>query len=284
MDKLFGVILVTSLVGILGTGFGGFLTVAVNHFSKKLIGLLQGFACGVTLGTVCFHFIPEAIHSEGDHSHSSLWAVVLFLALGYAAVLLLDRFISKKMHHSHDHHGHAPHAHSHHSHEVLECSKCAENESKKLVVAGMVMVCSVALHNLPVGMVLGASALGGSEFIPAATLATAIAVMLHNLPEGMATAVPLVSGGMKKSHALLAVAACGFATVIGGVIGYEIGTINPIALTVMLSFAAGAMLYVIFNELLPEAMSGCREKPLAASIVLGLAVSLLIVFGGGHAH
>ena len=271
MNKLIGIILITALTGIVGAGLGGCLTILVKRESKKLIGILQGFAAGTTIGTVCFHFISEAMHSEGDHDHSSALPVILCLILGYAAIFLLDLFICKRMHHSHG------------DHSILECGHC-ESDHKKLIVAGFVMTGSIALHNLPVGMVIGTSSLGGSEFITTAALTTAFAVAIHNIPEGMAAAVPFVSGGMKKSHALLITASCGITTVIGGVIGYEIGNVSPTALTVMLSLAAGAMLYVVFCELIPESLLNCRPKAMATALVLGLTLSMLIVFGGGHAH
>ena len=271
MDKLFGVIIATALAGIVASALGGFLTVVVKRDSKRMIGLLLGFAGGITLGTVCFHFISEAIHSEGGHEHLSIFTVILCLILGYAAVFLLDTAITKKAHHSHGDHSHT------------DCHFC-DSDPHKLIVAGLVMAGSIALHNLPVGMIIGASALGGSGFIPSAVMTTALAVALHNIPESMAATVPFVSGGMKKSYALLIVSSCGIPTVIGGIIGYEIGTFSPTALTVMLSLAAGAMLYVIFCELIPEALCNCRPKAVATAILVGLALSMIIVFGGGHAH
>ena len=241
------------------------------HESKKLIGILQGFASGTTLGTVCFHFISEALHSDGDHEHSSVVSVVFFLLLGYAAVFLIDLIISRKTHHDH--------------HEICHChcEHCG-GDSKKLVIAGFVMVCSIALHNLPIGMIIGTSSLGTGDFITVAALSTALAVTLHNIPEGMAAAVPFISGGMKSLPAILITASCGVTTVIGGIIGYEIGNISTAAFNVMLSLAAGAMLYVIFSELIPEALQNCKPKTMTVALMLGLMLSILMVFGGSHAH
>ena len=271
MNKLLGVILITAIAGIAGTALGGCLTLFIRQSSKKAIGILEGFASGITLGTVCFHFISEAMHTEGGHEHSSAYAVILFLTVGYAAVFILDLIITKKMHHDHG------------AHSGCGCEHC-DSDRHKLIVAGIIMVCSVALHNLPVGMVIGTSSHVGKEFITTAAMTTAFAIMIHNIPEGMATAVPFISGGIKKPVAILISSSAGVTTVIGGIIGYEIGTVSPTALTVMLSLAAGAMLFVIFNELIPSALSNCRPRAMALSLLIGLAVSMLIVFGGGHAH
>ena len=271
MNKLLGVILLTVLAGIIGTAGGGCITLFIKQSSKKAIGILEGFASGITLGTVCFHFISEAMHTDGGHEHSNAFAVIFCLILGYAVVFLFDLIISKRLHH--DHGSHSGHA----------CRHC-EGDRKSLIMAGVVMVFSVALHNIPVGMIIGTSSHVGKEFITTAALTTAFALIIHNIPEGMAIAVPFVSGGVKKPFAILITAAAGASTVIGGITGYELGTVSPMALTTMLALAAGAMLFVIFNELIPEALSNCRPRAVSLSIILGLAVSMVIVFGGTHAH
>ena len=77
----------------------------------------------------------------------------------------------------------------------------------------------------------------------------------HNVPEGMAVAVPLVSGGMGRARAALATAATGLPTVLGAALGYSLGTMGPVMLAAAMSFASGAMLYVVVEELVPQAHS-----------------------------
>ena len=271
MDKIFGVILITALAGIVGTGLGGILTFTVKRDSSKIVGILMAFASGITLGTVCFHFISEAIHSGEGHDHASILTVTLGISIGYVAVLLLDNLITKRLHKGH-------HDHSH-----FECD-CCDNDTHKLTVAGAIMAFSVALHNLPVGMVIGASSLSGAGFIPSATLTTALAIAMHNIPEGMTVTVPFLTSGMKKSKALAITSLCGITTVIGGVIGYTVGTFSPLTLTVVLSLAAGAMLYVTFSELIPEAIAHCHPRVASVAMLAGMIVSMLIAFSGGHGH
>ena len=107
---------------------------------------------------------------------------------------------------------------------------------------------------------------------------------MHNIPEGMAVTVPFLTSGMKRSRALILTSLCGITTVIGGVIGYTVGTFSPLTLTVVLSLSAGAMLYVTFSELIPEAIDHCHPRVASAAMLAGLILSLIIAFGGGHGH
>ena len=105
----------------------------------------------------------------------------------------------------------------------------------------------------------------------------AIVIGLHNIPEGMAVSVPLVSGGMGKVKAVLLTALSGLPTVFGALIGYAIGGINEIMLVISLGFASGAMLYVVFGELLPESILMWKSKLPALSVFIGVLVGFLLV-------
>lgn len=106
----------------------------------------------------------------------------------------------------------------------------------------------------------------------------AIIIGLHNIPEGMAVAVPLAAGGMHKAKAVAITALSGAPTIIGAVIGYYTGSIGDVALALSLSFASGAMLYVVFGELLPESILMWRSKLPAFAVMVGLLIGLLIIF------
>ena len=109
-------------------------------------------------------------------------------------------------------------------------------------------------------------------------LTMAIVIGLHNVPEGMAVAVPLISGGMKKWKSVLITAFTGFPTILGAVLGYVLGAMGPTALAVSLSFASGAMLYVVFGELLPESILMWKSKLPAAATIVGILTGVLIIF------
>ena len=105
-----------------------------------------------------------------------------------------------------------------------------------------------------------------------------LAVTLHNIPEGMAVAVPLISGGMSRTKAVLLTAVTGAPTVIGALLGFWVGMLSPLALSLSLSFASGAMLYVVLGELLPEGILMWRSKMPATAALVGILVGLLLIY------
>ena len=94
----------------------------------------------------------------------------------------------------------------------------------------------------------------------------------------MAVAVPLISGGMSKVRSVGITALSGAPTILGAILGFLIGTISPTALVLSLSFASGAMLYVVFGELLPESILMWRSKLPATMVIRGMLVGLIIIY------
>jgi ZIP family zinc transporter len=147
-----------------------------------------------------------------------------------------------------------------------------------LFVAGVVMASAIALHNIPEGMTVGASYAGNNGVMGKAALALGILIGLHNIPEGMAVSVPLISGGMGRGKAVLVTASSGVPTMIGALLGYMLGEIGPLGLTLSLGFASGAMLYVVFGEILPQAILMYHSKLPAFSAIAGMLAGLIIIF------
>ena len=106
----------------------------------------------------------------------------------------------------------------------------------------------------------------------------AAVIGLHNVPEGMALAVPLRSGGTGRRKTVMTAAAAGAPTVLGALLGYFLGTLGPGSLSLALSGASGAMLYVVFGELLPESAELWRSRAPALAVVLGMILGMLIVY------
>ena len=147
-----------------------------------------------------------------------------------------------------------------------------------LFVAGMVMACAIALHNVPEGMTIGASYASNNGVMGSSALILAVLIGLHNIPEGMAVSVPLISGGMGKAKAVFMTALSGVPTIIGALLGFLIGEIGAMGLALSLGFASGAMLYVVFGEILPQAILMYHSKLPAFSTIVGILVGLFIIY------
>ena len=111
-----------------------------------------------------------------------------------------------------------------------------------------------------------------------------LGIFLHNLPEGMSIAIPLLHDGSKTVNAIAVAALSGLPTVAGALAGYLVGNQAPAALAAALALAGGAMLYVVFFELLPEAAVQWKSRWAVLATVVGFALGVLLIFGHGHQH
>ena len=127
-------------------------------------------------------------------------------------------------------------------------------------------------------MTIGASYASNPGVMGSAALVLAILIGLHNIPEGMAVSVPLISGGMNKAKAVLVTALSGAPTIIGALLGYLLGDIGSLGLALSLGFASGAMLYVVFGEILPQSILMYHSKLPAFSTIIGMLVGLFIIY------
>jgi ZIP family zinc transporter len=127
-------------------------------------------------------------------------------------------------------------------------------------------------------MTIGASYASNDGVMGSAAVVLAVLIGLHNIPEGMAVSVPLISGGMHKGKAVLITAATGIPTMLGALLGFWLGEIGPVGLAFSLGFASGAMLYVVFGEILPQAILMYHSKLPAFSAIAGLLVGLFIIY------
>ena len=230
------------------------------------------------ISVVCFDLVVEAIETN-----LGIVTVIGAIALGVTVTFLLNYWIDRKTnpeipHIDEDHPKTADHLNELIHSDHLEHHQSKNDKKLALFVAGIVMACAIALHNIPEGMTIGASYAVGSGAMNSAALVLAILIGLHNIPEGMAVSVPLITGGMNKPKAVLITALSGVPTVLGALIGFALGEIGPLGLTLSLGFASGAMLYVVFGEILPQAILMYHSKLPAFSTIVGMLVGLLIIF------
>ena len=271
-------LITTALAGVGGTGLGGIIGAILQKDSRRTVSLLLSFAGGVMLSVVCFDLVTEAIASN-----MGIWAVVGAIALGVALTYLLNYLIDKKTNPE------VPHVDENHPKtaddldELIHSDHLEQHYARKdgklgLFVAGIVMASAIALHNVPEGMTIGASYASNDGVMGSAALVLAVLIGLHNIPEGMAVSVPLISGGMHKLKAILITASTGIPTILGALLGYVLGEIGPLGLTMSLGFASGAMMYVVFGEILPQSFLMYHSKLPAFSAIVGILAGLLIIF------
>ena len=238
---------------VLGSAFVFFMKGGMNRTVQRI---LTGFAAGVMVAASIWSLIIPAIEQSEHLGKLSFLPAFIGVWVGFLFLLALDHII--------------PHLHL--NSECPEGTPCGLGKSTMLVLA-------VALHNLPEGMAVGVVVAGwltGNESISAAgALALALGIALQNLPEGAIISMPLKSGGMKRSKAF------GYG-VLSGIIE-PIGAIGTILLAeqvaptlpYMLAFAAGAMLYVVVEELIPEMSEG--EHSNVGTVFFAVGFSLMMV-------
>ena len=280
---IWSIIGITALAGMGGTGMGGLVSCLFRKDSSKTVSLLLSFAAGVMTSVVCFDLLSEALHPE--EGSGSVGLVVLGVLVGYVVIALLNAWIDHNTNHevAHIDENHPRTAdsleeltHANHLHEHRK----GRQPRSGLFLAGLVMAAAIALHNVPEGMVIGASFSRTAEemLLNRGGLTMAVVIGLHNIPEGMAVAVPLISGGMPKWRSVVLPALTGFPTVLGALLGFTVGATGPTALSLSLSFASGAMLYVVFGELLPESILMWRSKLPAAATIVGMLTGVVIIY------
>ena len=248
-----------------GTGFTFLMTTLgaamVFLFRKQLNASIQriflGFAAGVMVAASIWSLLIPAIEqSEGMGKLSFLPAFIGFW-VGVLFLLLLDRLI--------------PHLHV--------GSDQAEGPKSRLGRTTM-MVLAVTLHNIPEGMAVGvmyAGFLAGNAQITAASaLVLSLGIAIQNFPEGAIISMPLRAEGMKKARAFWGGVLSGIVEPIGAVLTILAAGIVVPALPYLLSFAAGAMLYVVVEELIPEMSQGQHSNVGTVFFAVGFSVMMVL--------
>lgn len=278
------ILLITALAGMGGTGLGGLTSCLFRRDSSRTVSLLLSFAAGVMMAVVCFDLLADAISPENAGENINILIIVQGVLVGYAVIYVLNTWIDRDTGSETARSGKKRPKTADSLKRLSGGNRGAHGEGPQsrssLFVAGLVMAAAIALHNVPEGMVIGASFArsAGVEMLSRSGLVMAAVIGLHNIPEGMAVAVPLISGGMRKRKAVLLTAATGTPTVLGALVGVYLGTMGPLALALSLSFASGAMLYVVFGELLPESTLMWHSKLPALAAIVGMMIGLLIIY------
>lgn len=226
------------LIPFLGTSFGAACVFFMKHdMSERLSRILTGFAAGVMVAASIWSLLIPAMEQSEEMGKFAFVPAVAGFWGGILFLLLLDHII--------------PHLHRY--------SVSTEGPKSRLQRTTM-MVLAVTLHNIPEGMAVGvvyAGYLAGNAKITvAAAMALSIGIAIQNFPEGAIISMPLRAEGMKVSKAFAGGVLSGVVEPVGAVLTIlAAGYIVP-ALPYLLSFAAGAMIYVVVEELIPEMSQG----------------------------
>lgn len=246
------------VIPFLGTSLGaGCVFFLKNALGDRLQRVLTGFAAGVMVAASVWSLLIPAIAQSAQMGRLSFLPAFLGFWIGILFLLALDHLV--------------PHLHAK--------SNQAEGPKSQLRKTTM-MVLAVTLHNIPEGMAVGvvyAGLLSGSTQITSAgALALSLGIAIQNFPEGAIISMPLRAEGVKKGKAFWGGVLSGIVEPIGAVLTILAARLVVPALPYLLSFAAGAMLYVVVEELIPEMSQGKHSNLGTLSFAVGFSLMMVL--------
>lgn len=234
---------VASLAAGLATGVGSLPVLFTKRVSDRLLDIMLGFSAGVMLAATSFSLIVPAIDLSGP------WIAVLGIVLGALVLHLVDRFI--------------PHFHP---------ALGAEGPSSKMSRVWLFVI-AIAIHNFPEGLAVGVSFGSGDA---AAGIVVAMAIGLQNMPEGLAVSLPLLREGYSRRRSLWYGTLTGLVEPVGGLLGVALVSIFHPILPWALAFAAGAMLFVVSDEIIPESHRKGFEREATFGLIAGFVIMMAL--------
>ena len=253
MNLLIGV-----LIPFIGTTLGASMVFLMkNKVNKRLEKLLLGFAAGVMIAASIWSLLIPSIDMAKDKNIPSYLPAAVGFLVGIVFLLILDSII--------------PHMHL--KEDKPEGIKSNLRKSTMLVLA-------VTLHNIPegmaVGVVLAGSMVGNEMMTIAGAFVLAIGIAIQNFPEGAIISMPLKSEGMSKRKAFLLGMLSGIVEPIAAIITILLTNAVTSVLPYILSFAAGAMMYVVVEELLPESQNGEHSNIGTIGVAFGFVLMMVL--------
>ena len=247
------------LIPLLGTVVGSaFVFFIKKDIPPKLQKIMLGFAAGVMVAASVWSLLIPAMDMSEEMGKMRVMPAVIGLFIGFLFMNMIDRI--------------TPHLHIGTS--QAEGLKSKLSRTSKIALA-------VTIHNLPEGMAVGivlATALEGNspDITLIAAMAVAIGMSIQNVPEGAIVAMPMMSEGNTRIKSFLIGACSGLVEPIGAIITLLIVSIVSPALPYLLAFSAGAMLYVVVEELIPEASQGEHSNIATGGFAGGFALMMLL--------
>ena len=235
----------TSLLGLFfgtfGTTLGGIVGCTFNKVSNKFLSFILSFASGLMMSVICFDLIPESIQL------SNFLISIIGILFGIITMIFCDLLVKNKF------------------------NRNTKLKSNSLLKTGIIISIGLAIHNFPEGLAIGS----GFDVSAKLGIGLAVAICLHDIPEGISMAVPMKNGGMAIWKVLLYVILSGITTGIGALVGAIIGNISQTIIAISLGFAAGAMLYIVSGELIPESNKLYKGRMGAVGNMMGFIVGVI---------
>ena len=235
------------------TSLGSALVFCFKKVNKNISDIILGISAGIMLAASYFSLLNPAIESAKTLSNCAALVVAFGFFLGGLLLFTTDKIFSKLMK-----------------------KKKKKDNSKKIFL----LVSSITIHNIPEGLSIGVAF--GSVFygLPGATTLAAtglaLGIGLQNFPEGCAVSLPLRQAGMSRMKAFLIGALSGLVEPIAAVIGAILVLKVQFVMPILLSFAAGAMIYVIVEELIPESQQNSNQDIVTLYTLVGFIIMMIL--------
>ncbi|WP_201195822.1 ZIP family metal transporter [Pseudomonas fluorescens] len=241
------------LSGFAATAVGAVVAIALRDIAARTQDIMLGFAAGMMLAASSFSLIIPGIEAAQALCRNQLLAacvVVAGLGLGVALMVGLDRFV--------------PHEHE---------KSGRRGPQQRRINRVWLFVLAITLHNLPEGMAIGVSFANGDMKV-GLPLTTAIAI--QDIPEGLAVALALRVTGISALRAALIAVGSGLMEPIGAIVGLGISSSFALGYPIALGLAAGAMIFVVSHEVIPETHRNGHETPATLGLMLGFGVMMFL--------
>lgn len=242
MNYLLYVSIIGFFSGTLGTVGGSLIVLLIREIKTKFLSIVLGISAGIMIVVIFFDLIPEA------QTTGSIWSSLTGLFFGAILISVLDKLF--------------PH----------QNFVSMDNDESHFLKAGILLAVGIALHNIPEGLAIGA----GYSSADNLGLGLAIIMAVQNFPEGMAVATTLSLAGLKNMEVVLITFLSGIPMGLGAFMGAYLGNISDLSLSISLGLAAGAMLYITFDGLIPDAHKKAEGSTAIFGILNGIFIGLVL--------
>jgi ZIP family zinc transporter len=228
--------------GMVGTSVGGLMAFFIGGISNRIMSFILEFSAGLMTSVVCFELIPEAFKIGGK------FLTFIGVLCGIFMIICIENFMMKM--------------------DLLR----KNSGNVRLLRAGIMVAIGIALHNFPEGFAVGSGF--EASFSLGATL-TAV-IVIHDIPEGIAMAVPMRAGGFSGLKAFSFTVLSGVPMGLGAFAGALMGEISQQLIGISLGFAGGAMLYIVYAELVPESKRLYLGRLSSLGNILGIICGIIV--------